>query len=77
MNASMIATLLCGGINRGISVHKIGEAMRAMKYSTKTVHGAEYYKVVEIPFDQQQDYIEQSAENGGGEIRIEQEALPF
>lgn len=77
MNATMIATLLCGGVNRGLSVRKIGEAMRAMKYSSKMKDGYEYYRVVEIPYDQQQYYIEQTAENGSVETIETQDDLPF
>jgi hypothetical protein len=34
--------------------------MRSLKYASRARGGYDYYRVVEIPFDQQQSYIAQS-----------------
>lgn len=77
MSATMIAMLLCGGINRGLNIHKISEAMRALKFSSRSKDGYEYFKVVEIPFDQQQDYIEKSENPNAVESITTEGDLPF
>lgn len=60
MNASMIAVYLTGGVNHGLNIHKVSEVMRSLKYASRARGGYDYYRVVEIPFDQQQSYIAQS-----------------
>ena len=60
MNASMIAVYLTGGVNHGLNIHKVSEVMRSLKYVSRARGGYDYYRVVEIPFDQQQSYIAQS-----------------
>jgi len=77
MSASMIAVLLCGGINRGLSIKKIAESMRALKFTSKTKDGYDYYRVIEIPFDQQQQHISMAMENGESENEAKEESLPF
>ena len=77
MSASMIAVLLCGGVNRGLNTHKISEAMRKLKFNSRIKDGYEYFKVVEIPFDQQQSHIVYALENKDGENYYYKEALPF
>ena len=77
MSASMIAILLCGGVNRGLNTHKISEAMRKLKFNSRIKDGYEYFKVVEIPFDQQQSHIAYALENKDGENYYYKEALPF
>ena len=57
MNASMIAVLLSGGVNRGISIHKIGEVMRRLDFGVRRKRNGDYYRVVEIPYEQQQNYL--------------------
>lgn len=84
MNATMIALHIGGGhISQGISVRKIGGVMRRLKFGCIHRKSGNFYKVVEIPSDQQQKYIELfgDAENGGTESvqqpDAEQIDLPF
>ena len=60
MNATMIAVSLTGGVNHGLNIHKVSEVMRSLKYASRSRGGYDYYRVVEIPFDQQQNHIAQS-----------------
>ncbi len=57
MTASMIAQLLSGGVNRGLSIKKIGQVMHQKKFRSIIQKGYELYIVVEIPYDQQQNYL--------------------
>lgn len=58
MNASMIALLIFGGhIPSSGVIRKIGIIMRQMKFRFIHKRTGDFYRVVEIPFDQQQNYI--------------------
>lgn len=59
MNATMIAVFLTGGVNHGLNVHKISEVMRSLQFASRSRGGYDYFRVVEIPFEQQQGYIAQ------------------
>jgi hypothetical protein len=60
-----------------LNTHKISEAMRKLKFNSRIKDGYEYFKVVEIPFDQQQSHIAYALENKDGENYYYKEALPF
>ena len=57
MNATMIAMFLTGGIKHGLDIKKISAVMRNLGFKWKVRHGYDYFRVVEIPFDQQQNYL--------------------
>jgi len=59
MNATMIAVFLTGGVNHGLNIHKISEVMRSLQFASRSRGGYDYFRVVEIPFEQQQGYIAQ------------------
>ena len=74
MNATMIALYICGGhISPGITVRKIGDMMHKLKYKFYHKNNGNFYKVVEIPFDQQQKYI---ALSNDGENESESQVQP-
>ena len=81
MNATMIAMFLTGGVNHGLNIHKISEVMRSLKYASCSRGGYDYYRVVEIPFDQQQSYIAQheseELEEENSEVVKSELDLPF
>ena len=84
MNATMIALYINGGhISPGLSTRKIGDVMHKLKFSYIHKRSGNFYKVVEIPFDQQQKYIELSNEVENDETEstqlpdAEQLDLPF
>ena len=59
MNATMIALYICGGhISPGISVRKVSDVMRKLKFGHIHRKSGNFYRVAEIAFDQQQKYIE-------------------
>lgn len=58
MNATMIARYLGGGhLPPGISVSKIGKIMRYKNYRMETKHNTNFYRVVEINYQDQQRYL--------------------
>ena len=57
MNATMIAMFLTGGVKHGLDIKKISAVMRNLGFKWKVRHGYDYFRVVEIPFDQQQNYL--------------------
>ena len=81
MNATMIAVSLTGGVNHGLNIHKVSEVMRSLKYASRSRGGYDYFRVVEIPFDQQQSHIAQSESEVFQEVNSEAENseldLPF
>ena len=48
MSATMISIYLTGYLNAQLSVKKISEIMRLLKYRSTNVHGVEYFHVVEL-----------------------------
>ena len=64
MTATMISQLLSGGVNHGLSIKKIGQVMHQKKFRTINHHGYELYVVVEIPYDQQQNYLSSNIDEG-------------
>lgn len=62
MSATMISVFLTGGVNHGLNIHKISEALRGLKFRSCIRRGCEFYRVVEIPYDRQQDYLQLSSE---------------
>lgn len=59
MNATMIAMYLSGGhLSPSISVRKVGDVMHSLGYRFQHRNSGNFYKVVEIPFTEQQTYIE-------------------
>lgn len=72
MSASMISQLLTGGINRGLNTKRIGQIMHQKKFKSVIRDGYELYLVVEIPYDQQQNYLASESEESKN---IEEEAL--
>ena len=66
MSASMIAIqILTGKVPTSAMIQKIGKLMHQKGYQAMHKNSGDYYKVVEIPFDQQQMYIamEEEIEN--------------
>ena len=58
MNASMIALNIFGGrIPQDSSIRKICKVMHKQNYTFVHKRNGDFFKVVEIPFDQQQNYI--------------------
>ena len=57
MSASMISQLLVGGPHHGLSIKKIGQVMHQKQFRSVIRDGYELYLVVEIPYDQQQNYL--------------------
>ena len=76
-------TINGGHISPGLSTRKIGDVMHKLKFSYIHKRSGNFYKVVEIPFDQQQKYIELSNEVENDETEstqlpdAEQLDLPF
>ena len=59
MNASMIALLIGGGhIGNTISLRKVSHIMKKHKFTTVHKNTGDYFRVVVIPYEQQQFYIE-------------------
>ena len=84
MNASMIALIIFGGhIPYSNTIRKIGAIMRQMDFKFVHKRTGDYYKVVEIPFDQQQNYIATSEDveffntESSQSSENEELALPF
>ena len=82
MSATMIATFLTGSVRGGLDVQKIGVIMHKLQYKFKIRHGYCYYRVVEIPYDQQQNYLalDDDYENNDNNENIqsnEELELPF
>lgn len=57
MSSTMICQLLVGGPGRGLSIQKISQAMRKCGFNSIQRSGYELFLVVEIPYDQQQNYL--------------------
>ena len=58
-NASMIALLIGGGhIGNTISIRKVSHIMKKLKFTTVHKNTGDYFRVVVIPYEQQQFYIE-------------------
>ena len=81
MTATMISQLLSGGVNHGLSIKKIGQVMHQKKFRSVIRDGYELYLVVEVPYDQQQNYLSEDV-NAHEEETIqlpepEQLDLPF
>lgn len=82
MTATMISQLLSGGVNHGLSIKKIGQVMHQKKFRSVIRGGYELYLVVEVPYDQQQNYLSEEI-NSHEEEKIaqppepEQLGLPF
>ena len=56
----MISQLLVGGPHHGLSIKKIGQVMHQKQFRSVIRDGYELYLVVEIPYDQQQNYLSDS-----------------
>ena len=48
MSATMIAIYLTGYLNAQLSVKKISEIMRLLKYRSTNIHGVEYFHVIQL-----------------------------
>ena len=84
MSASMIAQMLVGGPKHGLSIKKIGQVMHQKKFRSVIRDGYELYLVVEIPYDQQQNFLSsvvdesQNHEEESSQLsEIQQLELPF
>lgn len=81
MSSTMIAMYLTGGhLSPSISVRKIGDLMRKLGYKWIHRRNGDYYRVVEIPWQETQYYLAQNETTDSSEPQqsdIEQLELPF
>lgn len=84
MNSTMIAMHISGGhLSPSISIRKIGEVMRQLGYTWKHRKSGDFYRVVEIPWNETQNYLSkdediESSENDPMQAPDnEQLVLPF
>ena len=81
MNSAMIAVYLAGGhLSPGISIRKIGDLMHKLGYQWVHRRDGNYYRVVEIPWNETQNYLATAESNGSEECQEpdnEQLELPF
>ena len=81
MSSTMIALYLAGGhLSPGISIRKIGDLMRRLGYRWIHRRDGDYYRVVEIPFSETQNYLaldETDESEEAQQPENEQLALPF
>ena len=75
MTATMISQLLSGGVNHGLSIKKIGQVMHQKKFRSVIRGGYELYLVVEVPYDQQQNYLSEEI-NSHEEEKVTQKPEP-
>lgn len=74
MNASMIAVQILGGRTpTSAMIRKIGSLMHQNNFKSVHKRTGYYYKVVEIPFEQQQSYINMDDDSKTGESESSQQ----
>ena len=81
MNSTMIAVYLGGGhLSNSLSVRKIGNIMHKLGFRVKHRRDGDYYRVVEIPWNETQTYLgadEKSEKEDNQMSENEQLELPF